>query len=207
MTTSQIARAIEQISDKPPKVDIDFTQHRLEDGNIVSTQERVIKDVRRRCRLSSLSVVSSSTDYALLLPPYLSSSLHRPYSVLIPAVVTRPPSLSPSSWSSPLPPTVTAPGPSPGHVQADRRAVLRRPRQRPVQARHRLPQEPLLPRGQADGGPGDVHHREGDGDPEERAECVERRCAYYRFVPSFGLFFVCVWPRVSMLPVPVQSVC
>lgn len=41
-----MARAIEQISDKGPLPEIDFTQHKLEDGNIVSTQERVIKDVR-----------------------------------------------------------------------------------------------------------------------------------------------------------------
>lgn len=42
---SQLQRAITQISDKPPIPEIDFTQHQLEDGSHVSTQERVIKDV------------------------------------------------------------------------------------------------------------------------------------------------------------------
>ncbi|PBK83421.1 serine/threonine protein phosphatase 2B [Armillaria gallica] len=44
--STHMARAIEQISDKGPLPEIDFTQHKLEDGNIVSTQERVIKDVQ-----------------------------------------------------------------------------------------------------------------------------------------------------------------
>ncbi|KIY47331.1 serine/threonine-protein phosphatase 2B catalytic subunit A1 [Fistulina hepatica ATCC 64428] len=43
---TQVERAIGQIADKVPIPDIDFTQHVLEDGNIVSTQERVIKDVQ-----------------------------------------------------------------------------------------------------------------------------------------------------------------
>lgn len=46
MTNTQIARAIEQIQDKR-QLDIDFTQHTLDDGNIISTQERVVKDVCR----------------------------------------------------------------------------------------------------------------------------------------------------------------
>ncbi|KZP17486.1 serine/threonine protein phosphatase 2B [Athelia psychrophila] len=41
-----IARAINQIQDKPPIPEIDFTQHQLEDGNTISTQERVVKDVQ-----------------------------------------------------------------------------------------------------------------------------------------------------------------
>ncbi|KAJ3796537.1 Metallo-dependent phosphatase-like protein [Lentinula aff. detonsa] len=44
--STHLARAIEQISVKPPLPDIDFTQHTLEDGTTVSTQERVIKDVQ-----------------------------------------------------------------------------------------------------------------------------------------------------------------
>ncbi|THU96240.1 Metallo-dependent phosphatase [Dendrothele bispora CBS 962.96] len=44
--SSQIARAIEQIADKAPLPEIDFTQHVLDDGTTVSTQERVIKDVQ-----------------------------------------------------------------------------------------------------------------------------------------------------------------
>jgi len=52
---THIARAIEQISDKPPIPEIDFTQHKLDDGSVVSTQERVVKDVRA---LSSFLVLS-----------------------------------------------------------------------------------------------------------------------------------------------------
>jgi len=43
--STHIARAIEQIADKAPLPEIDFTQHVLEDGSTISTQERVIKDV------------------------------------------------------------------------------------------------------------------------------------------------------------------
>ena len=44
---TQLERAISEIRDKglSPHV-VDFTQHRLEDGTTISTQERVIKDVR-----------------------------------------------------------------------------------------------------------------------------------------------------------------
>lgn len=52
-----IARAINQIQDKPPIPEIDFTQHQLEDGNTISTQERVVKDVR-------------------VLPPFPSNNAH-----------------------------------------------------------------------------------------------------------------------------------
>jgi serine/threonine-protein phosphatase 2B catalytic subunit len=38
-------RAVQQIQDKLPVPEIDFTQHRLEDGSTISTQERVVKDV------------------------------------------------------------------------------------------------------------------------------------------------------------------
>lgn len=43
---AHIQRAIEKIQDKAPVPEIDYTQHQLEDGNTVSTQERVVKDVR-----------------------------------------------------------------------------------------------------------------------------------------------------------------
>ena len=43
--STQIERAIEKIQVKDPVPAIDFTQHVLEDGNIISTQERVVKDV------------------------------------------------------------------------------------------------------------------------------------------------------------------
>ncbi|KAJ7154667.1 Metallo-dependent phosphatase-like protein [Mycena filopes] len=45
-TPTQIAHAIEQIQNRPPVPDIDYTQHVLEDGTSVSTQERVVKDVQ-----------------------------------------------------------------------------------------------------------------------------------------------------------------
>ncbi|KAF5356536.1 hypothetical protein D9758_008273 [Tetrapyrgos nigripes] len=44
--STHIARAIEQIAEKPPVIQTDFTQHTLDDGTTVSTQERVIKDVQ-----------------------------------------------------------------------------------------------------------------------------------------------------------------
>lgn len=43
---AHVERAIEQIQHKKPPPDIDFTQHVLEDGNTISTQERVVKDVQ-----------------------------------------------------------------------------------------------------------------------------------------------------------------
>jgi len=45
MMSTQLERAIEQIQTKEA-VSVDFTQHLLEDGNVVNTQERVVKDVR-----------------------------------------------------------------------------------------------------------------------------------------------------------------
>ncbi|KAJ3560940.1 hypothetical protein NP233_g10509 [Leucocoprinus birnbaumii] len=45
--STHLERAIEQIQDsKKHNIQIDFTQHTLEDGNVVSTQERVVKDVQ-----------------------------------------------------------------------------------------------------------------------------------------------------------------
>ena len=54
--STQLARAIEQIQDKPAVPDIDFTQHKLEDGSFISTQERVIKDVSRGLAVVLLSL-------------------------------------------------------------------------------------------------------------------------------------------------------
>ena len=42
----QLENAYGQIAHKPPIAEIDFTLHTLEDGEQVSTQERVIKDVQ-----------------------------------------------------------------------------------------------------------------------------------------------------------------
>ncbi|KAF8067748.1 serine/threonine-protein phosphatase 2B catalytic subunit A1 [Lyophyllum atratum] len=44
--STHIERAIEQIQVKQPTLPVDYTQHTLEDGSVVSTQERVIKDVQ-----------------------------------------------------------------------------------------------------------------------------------------------------------------
>ncbi|KAF8580177.1 serine/threonine protein phosphatase 2B [Ramaria rubella] len=43
---SQLEKALSQIQDKPPIPELDFTQHHLEDGHVVSTQERIVKDVQ-----------------------------------------------------------------------------------------------------------------------------------------------------------------
>ena len=42
---TQLERAINEISGKGPPPDIDFTQHQLENGYTISTQERVVKEV------------------------------------------------------------------------------------------------------------------------------------------------------------------
>jgi hypothetical protein len=43
---SQLERAIKEIQGRRPAPDVDFTQHQLENGFTVSTQERVVKEVR-----------------------------------------------------------------------------------------------------------------------------------------------------------------
>ncbi|EMD34648.1 hypothetical protein CERSUDRAFT_116822 [Gelatoporia subvermispora B] len=45
-TQSQIEKAIGQIKERGPIPDIDFTQHQLENGFTISTQERVVKEVQ-----------------------------------------------------------------------------------------------------------------------------------------------------------------
>lgn len=42
---TQLERAIHQIQDKTPIPEIDFTQHQLDNGYTISTQERVVKEV------------------------------------------------------------------------------------------------------------------------------------------------------------------
>lgn len=42
---TQLERAINQIQDKTPLPEIDFTQHQLDNGYTISTQERVVKEV------------------------------------------------------------------------------------------------------------------------------------------------------------------
>ncbi len=43
---AQIQKAIDQIQSKDTIPEIDFTQHQLENGYTISTQERVVKEVR-----------------------------------------------------------------------------------------------------------------------------------------------------------------
>ncbi|KAK7685077.1 3',5'-cyclic-nucleotide phosphodiesterase (PDEase) (3':5'-CNP) [Cerrena zonata] len=45
-TQAQIEKAIGQIQSKAPVPEIDFTQHQLENGYTISTQERVVKEVQ-----------------------------------------------------------------------------------------------------------------------------------------------------------------
>jgi serine/threonine-protein phosphatase 2B catalytic subunit len=59
--STQLERAIEKIQTKEI-VNVDFTQHMLEDGNIVSTQERVVKDVRRHRYGYILASISPCSD-------------------------------------------------------------------------------------------------------------------------------------------------
>jgi len=42
---SQLQKAVIEIQQKRPVPTIDFTQHVMDDGTVVSTQERVVKDV------------------------------------------------------------------------------------------------------------------------------------------------------------------
>jgi hypothetical protein len=45
-TQKHIEKAIGQIQHKEPLPEIDFTQHQLENGFTISTQERVVKEVQ-----------------------------------------------------------------------------------------------------------------------------------------------------------------
>lgn len=46
-TQRQIEKAIGQLQHKDAVPEIDFTQHQLDNGYMISTQERVVKDVSR----------------------------------------------------------------------------------------------------------------------------------------------------------------
>lgn len=52
--STHLERAIEKIQVKQPTAEVDWTLHTLDDGNVISTQERVIKDVRSFICLLSL---------------------------------------------------------------------------------------------------------------------------------------------------------
>jgi serine/threonine-protein phosphatase 2B catalytic subunit len=48
MSQAHLVKALDQIKNKEKGVpDIDFTLHTLEDGTVVSTQERAVKDASR----------------------------------------------------------------------------------------------------------------------------------------------------------------
>jgi hypothetical protein len=59
MSTARLRKGIQERKSKQP-VEIDFTQHQLEDGAIVNTQERVVKDVG--CSELVISLHFSLTD-------------------------------------------------------------------------------------------------------------------------------------------------
>jgi hypothetical protein len=87
---SQLEKALSQIQDKPPIPELDFTQHHLDDGNIgsrsrlsftcsddsnrthisVSTQERIVKDVRDGFvgRFETVCRDGRSVDHLILSP-------------------------------------------------------------------------------------------------------------------------------------------
>jgi hypothetical protein len=63
-----IAQAIAQIQNRAPPPEIDYTQHVLEDGTAISTQERVVKDVSRLPSPASLSSCARSPGLRSLRP-------------------------------------------------------------------------------------------------------------------------------------------
>ena len=67
--TTHTANAIAAITNRGtlPVPEIDFTQHQLENGEVVSTTERVVKDVSSR--------VTSNTGFAVKRQPWPEGSL------------------------------------------------------------------------------------------------------------------------------------
>ncbi len=61
--TTQTANAIAAITNRAhiPIPEIDFTQHQLENGEVVSTTERVVKDVSQSRRFSRAFLVRLSS--------------------------------------------------------------------------------------------------------------------------------------------------
>lgn len=53
MSTARLKKGIQARKNRQP-VEMDYTQHQLEDGAFVSTQERVVKDVGRSEPVTSL---------------------------------------------------------------------------------------------------------------------------------------------------------
>ena len=77
---TRMVNALSQIQNKKPVPEIDFTIHKLEDGNTISTQERVIKEVCARIYLRRLmqflhsscpSPISSQSDILVRTAPLL----------------------------------------------------------------------------------------------------------------------------------------
>jgi len=65
MSTARLKKGIQARKNRQP-VEVDFTQHQLEDGALVNTQERVVKDVSRSELIISLHL--SLTDACLPVP-------------------------------------------------------------------------------------------------------------------------------------------
>ena len=53
MSTARLKKGIQARKNREP-VEVDFTQHQLDDGAVVNTQERVVKDVGRSGLIVSL---------------------------------------------------------------------------------------------------------------------------------------------------------
>lgn len=68
---TRMANALNQIQNKKPPPEIDFTIHKLEDGNTISTQERVIKEVHAHLHLCIILIISCG----LCTPVFLVRSL------------------------------------------------------------------------------------------------------------------------------------
>ena len=86
---THLRRALNQIQKKEPIPAIDFTIHQLEDGNTISTQERVVKEVCMRASSNLSSRNDLHYSICLLHPPIithpaalLSRSKHQPCSLL-----------------------------------------------------------------------------------------------------------------------------
>lgn len=122
-TQAQIQKAIDQIQDKRPIPEIDFTQHQLDNGYTISTQERVVKEV------GNASGVSRTLWIVLTVISLL--------------------------------------GASSGHDNPYRRPVLFE--NGPFEARRRVLEEPLLPRGPSVRRACTLHPGEGHRDPARGA--------------------------------------
>jgi hypothetical protein len=125
---TQLERAIHQIQNRVAIPELDFTQHQLENGYTVSTQERAVKEV---CAPLAFLIACANVIGAV------------------------------------------AAGASTRDHHSDERPVLLKDGQ--DQARHRVPEKPLLSRGPLKGGARLVYHRQGDAAPSRRTQRLECR--------------------------------